>query len=164
MYVELHAHSYYSLLDGVPSPTALVQHAAKLDMPALAITDHNALYGAVELHVAAKAAGIKPIYGTEITLTNGGHLTLLAETDEGYKNLSRLITLARRDEEKGVAALPWQALTNHAQGLIALSGCKRGEIARALLETDLDKATKIADRYASIFGKPNFYLEFQRHH
>ena len=129
-YAELHAHSYYSLLDGVPSPEALVQHAAEVGMPALALTDHDALYGAPRFVLAAERAGIKPILGAELTLINGGgHLTLLAEDDAGYANLCQLITLARRDQLKGVAALPWRRLADHTRGLIALSGCRHSQIA-----------------------------------
>ena len=164
-YVELHAHSYYSLLDGVTSPEALVTHAAALDMPALAITDHDALYGAPRFALAAAQAGIKPIFGAELTLVNGGgHLTLLAEDDRGYANLCRLITLARRDQVKGMAALPWRRLTDHAAGLIALSGCRRGQIARALLDGDFETARRVAERFAAIFGHEHFFLELQRHH
>src|SRR5512136_1967857 len=165
MYVELHAHSYYSLLDGVPSPEALVQRAADLNMPALALTDRDALYGAPHFVQAAQQAGIKPILGAELTLTNGGGcLTLLAENDAGYANLCRLITLARRDQHKGLAALPWRALADHTQGLIALSGSRRGEIARALTASDMTKARRAAERFASLFGRHSFFLELQRHH
>ena len=105
-YVELHAHSYFSLLDGVPSPEDLVQRAVEVEMPALALTDHDALYGAARFYHAATSAGIKPIFGAELTLTNGGgHLTLLAENQTGYANLCRLITLGRRDQHKGFAVL-----------------------------------------------------------
>ncbi|WP_423223680.1 DNA polymerase III subunit alpha [Candidatus Amarolinea aalborgensis] len=164
-YVELHAHSYYSLLDGVPTPEQLVQHAASLGLPALALTDHDALYGAPRFVQAASQAGIKPILGVELTLVNGGgHLTLLAENDLGYANLSQLITLARREQTKGVAALPWRLLTDHAQGLIALSGCRKSEIARALLARDARHARHAAERFAAIFGRDHFFLELQRHH
>src|SRR5512136_1328117 len=165
MYVELHAHSYYSLLDGVPSPEALVQRAADLNMPALALTDRDALYGAPHFVQAAQQAGIKPILGAELTLTNGGGcLTLLAENEAGYANLCRLITLARRDQQKGLAALPWRLLADHTQGLIALSGSRRSEIARALLAGDMGKARHAAERFASLFGRQSFLLEMQRHH
>lgn len=164
-YVELHAHSYYSLLDGVPSPEQLVQQAAACAMPALALTDHDGLYGAVRFAQAAQQAGIQPIFGTELTLVNGGgHLTLLAETDTGYANLCRLITLARRDQQKGMAALPWRHLAGNTAGLIALSGCRRSEIARAVLAHDLTRAGYVAERFAAIFGPGSFYLELQRHH
>jgi len=165
MYVELHAHSHFSLLDGVPSPEELVQCAVEVGMPALALTDHDVVYGAVRFEQAARQAGLKPIFGAEITLVNGGgHLTLLAESDQGYANLCRLITLARRDQQKGFAALPWRLLANHHAGLIALSGCRRSEIARALLDHHYDKACQVAERFASIFGAGNFFLELQRHH
>jgi len=165
VYVELHAHSYYSLLDGVPSPEELVQRAADLDMPALALTDRDALYGAPRFVQAAQQAGIKPILGAELTLTNGGGcLTLLAENDTGYANLCRLITLARRDQQKGLAALPWRWLADHTQGLIALSGSRRSEIARALLAGNMDKANRAAERFVSLFGRGSFLLEMQRHH
>ena len=164
MYVELHAHSYYSLLDGVPSPEQLVQRAVDFDMPALALTDHDALYGLPRFACAAEQAGIRPIIGVELTLVNGGgHLTLLAEDSAGYANLCRLITLARRDQQKGIAALPWRLLADHAKGVIVLSGCRRSELARALLNHDLDRARCVAERFASIFGRDNFFLEMQRH-
>jgi error-prone DNA polymerase len=164
-YVELHAHSYYSLLDGVPSPEALVQCAAEAGMPALALTDHDALYGAPRFVLAAERAGIKPILGAELTLINGGgHLTLLAEDDVGYANLCQLITLARRDQLKGVAALPWRRLADHARGLIVLSGCRHSQIARLLLERDAEAARRVAERFTAIFGRDHFFLELQRHH
>ena len=106
-YIELHAHSYFSLLDGVPTPEALVAQAAKWDMPALALSDHNGLYGIPRFWHAAQQAGIKAIIGCEITLAEGGgHLTLLAENQHGYSNMCRLITHAHREGEKGHAALP----------------------------------------------------------
>jgi error-prone DNA polymerase len=164
-YIELHAHSYYSLLDGVPSPEALVRHAAELGMPALALTDHDALYGAPRFAQAAQQAGIRPIFGAELTLTDGdGHLTLLAEDQTGYANLCRIITLARHDHLKGVAALPWRQLADHARGLIALSGCRRSQITRALQERDVETAQRVTERFAAIFGPDRFFLELQRHH
>ncbi len=164
-YVELHAHSYCSLLDGVPSPEELVEQAARYEMPALALTDHDALYGLPRFVQAAERAAVKSIVGAELTLINGGgHLTLLAEDDDGYANICRLITLARRDQQKGIAALPWRILADYATGIIALSGCRRGEIARALLERDFAAARRAAERFAAIFGKDNFFLELQRHH
>ncbi|CAG0960666.1 hypothetical protein GPROT1_00784, partial [Gammaproteobacteria bacterium] len=129
------------------------------------LTDHDALYGAPRFERAARQAGIKPIFGAEITLVNGGgHLTLLVENDTGYANLCRLITLARRDQQKGFAALPWRLLANHHDGLIALSGCRRSEIARALLDRNPTKAQHAAERFASIFGRGNFFLEMQSHY
>ena len=94
-YIELHCHSYCSLLGGASSPEALVARAAALGYPALALTDHDGLYGAVRFWQAARRAGIQPIFGAELTLDDGQHLTLLAETQRGYANLSRLISLGQ---------------------------------------------------------------------
>ena len=96
-------------------------------------------------------------------VNGGGHLTLLAETT-GYANLCRLITLARRDQQKGFAALPWRLLANHHDGIIALSGCRRSEIAHAVLERNPTKAQQVVERFAAIFGRDSFFLELQRHH
>ena len=163
-YVELHAHSDHSLLDGVPSPEALVAQAAELGMPALALTDHDALYGAVRFVMAAREAGIKPILGAEVTLGDGSHLTLLVEAEEGYANLCRLITLARCGKEKGVARLARGDLAAHAGGLIALSGCCRGEIPRLLAAREFERAMEVARGYAYVFGPDRFFIEVQRHY
>ena len=171
-YVELHAHSDHSLLDGVPSPEALVARAAELGMDALALTDHDALYGAVRFALAAQEAGVKPILGAEMTLEGAGssgpagpaHLTLLVETPAGYANLCRLITLARRGQEKGVARLSKQDLVTHAGGLIALSGCRRGEIPRMLSAGQFERALEAARGYARVFGPDRFFVELQRHY
>jgi error-prone DNA polymerase len=96
-YAELHLHTAYSLLDGASLPEEIIDRAVELDYQALAVTDHDGLYGAMEFAQAAKAAGIQPITGAEITLTDGTHLTLLAESSTGYANLCRLITSAYRD-------------------------------------------------------------------
>lgn len=164
-YIELHAHSYFSLLDGVPTPEALVEQAAKWDMPALALSDHNGLYGIPRFWHAAQQAGIKAIIGCELTLENrGGHLTLLAENQQGYSNICRLITHAHREGKKGYAVLPESTLAENAAGLIALSGCRRGAIARALLARDHKRAANTAARYADIFDRESFFMEMQRHY
>ncbi|GBL38666.1 error-prone DNA polymerase [Anaerolineaceae bacterium] len=164
-YVELHAHSYYSLLDGVPTPEALVAQAVQYQMPALALTDHDALYGAPRFWRAAQAAGIKPIFGCELTLAGAaGHLTLLAETQAGYANLCQLITLARNAQTKGSAALPRAVLAAHSAGLIALSGCRGGVLAQALRQRQPEHALQLAARLAQLFGRNNFFIELQRHH
>jgi len=128
MVAELHCHSHYSLLDGASSPKALVARAAELDMPALALTDHDAVYGVIPFVRAAEAAGVHPVMGAEVTLTDGSHLTLLVENAAGWSNLYRLITRARLRSPKGTAALPFEALADHHTGLIALSGCEREPI------------------------------------
>jgi error-prone DNA polymerase len=162
-YLELHAHSYYSLLDGASSPEDLVGQAVALGMPALALTDHDALYGAVSFSRAANARGIRPIFGAEITLSDGHHLTLLVENHDGWKNLCNLISQGRHHAAKGYAALPLQALANHTQGLIALSGCKQGAVAQSLLKGDTDAAIVAAKMYRELFGKDGFWIEVQRH-
>jgi len=162
-YAELHAHSSHSLLDGVPAPEALVARAADLKIPVLALTDHDALYGAVRFAKAAQEAGIKPLLGAEMTLEDDSHLTLLIETAEGYANLCRLITLARRDQEKDAAKLRKCDLAACTEGLIALSGCRRGEIPRLLIAGKREQAMGVAQACARIFGPDHFFIELQRH-
>src|SRR3990172_9460635 len=120
-YCELHAHSCFSLLDGVPFPEELAERALELGLPALALTDHDALYGLVPFCLRAKELGLKPIVGAEVTLEDRTHLTLLAENQAGYANLCQLITIARMNAEKGSSALPWEALPVHSAGLICLT-------------------------------------------
>ncbi len=166
-YIELHTHSSHSLLDGVVSPQALVEHAATLEMPALALTGHDGLYGAVPFIRAAEAAGIKPLLGAELTLSDGdgtAHLTLLAETPRGYANLCQLLTLAHRGQPKGTARLALADLVEHTAGLIALSGCRQGAIAKRIVAGAYDAALEIAQGYARIFGPENFFIEVQRHY
>ena len=168
-YAELHAHSTHSLLDGTSSPEALAVRAADLKIPALALTDRDALYGAVRFTKAAQEAGIKPILGSEMTLRGSqgeedAHLTLLVETAEGYANLCRLITLARRHQDKGIARLDKRDLAAHAGGLIALSGCRQGEIPRLLTNKKREHALGVAQGYARVFGPHRFFIELQRHY
>jgi DNA-directed DNA polymerase III PolC len=166
-YIELHAHSSHSLLDGVVSPQSLVAHAAALEMPALALTDHDGLYGAVPFIRAAEAAGIKPLLGAEVTLADGdgtAHLTLLAETPRGYANLCQLLTLAHRGQPKGAARLALADLADHTAGLIALSGCRQGAIVKRIITGAYDAALEIAQGYTRLFGAENFFIEVQRHY
>jgi error-prone DNA polymerase len=168
-YAELHAHSDHSLLDGVTSPELLVARAAELGIPALALTDHDALYGAVRFALAAQEVGVKPILGAELSLGDTSsaspyHLTLLVETAAGYRNLCRLITLARQSQEKGIARLDKRYLADHTEGLIALSGCRRGEVPMLLAAKQFDRALEVARGYARLFGCERFFIELQRHH
>jgi error-prone DNA polymerase len=162
-YVELHTHSSFSLLDGVSPPEALVSQAAELGMPSLALTDHNALYGAVPFVEAAKSHGIHPILGAEITLEGGYHLTLLVENAQGWRNLCALISQAQANAPKGQAALPWAALNSRTDGLIALSGCRQGPIAQALLCWDRTAAFRAARRLRELFGADRLWIELQHH-
>jgi len=133
MYSELHCHSYYSLLDGASAPAGLLARAAALGMPALAITDHDGLIGAVEFWRAARERGIRPIIGAEVTLAHGSHLTLLAETQAGYANLSRLISVGQLAGTKGAPLLTIEDVARHATGLLCLSGCRQGAVPSCLV-------------------------------
>lgn len=135
--------------------------AAQLGMPALALTDHNGLYGAVRFYKLAQQAGIKPIIGSELTLEDGSHLTLLAKNREGYRNLCRLITAAHLGNERGKPRLPWKVLSEHCEGLIALSGCRRGLVPSLLASGKEKEAEAAAHRLLDIFGKAHFFLEMQ---
>ena len=162
-YVELHCHSYYSLLDGTSSPGDLVSRAADLGMVALALTDHDAVYGAVPFVTAARARGIHPILGAELTLESDYHLTLLVEHDAGWRNLCSLISRARMRAPKGQAKLAWADLDGHTDGLICLSGCRQGPIASALLVWDRTAAFRRARRLRDLFGAANVWIELQQH-
>src|SRR5689334_23468506 len=130
-YVELHAHSAYSFLDGASQPEELAARAAELGYEALALTDHDGVYGSLEFAHAAKAFGVRPITGAEVTLADGSHITLLVETQEGYSNLCRLITAAHegtRPKDGREALEPTVALELVEElngGLVCLSGCAR---------------------------------------
>ena len=161
-YAELHCHSYFSFLDGASSPEELATRAAALGLCGLALTDHDGVYGAVRFHRAAREAGIKPIFGAEVTLADGSHVTLLARDSRGYANLCRLISYAHREQPKGEAALDPGLLAEHARGLICLSGCSRGPLARLLLARKSEEARRLAQEMASWFPHGCFFVELQR--
>src|SRR5215212_6325711 len=152
-YVELHCHSSFSLLDGASTPEALIARAGDLGMDVLALTDHDALYGAVPFVTAAHARGIRPILGTELTLEDGHHLTLLVENEAGWRNLCTLISHARMQRPKGASALPWATLEAHTGGLICLSGCRQGPVAAALLRWDRASAFGMAKRLRAVWPR-----------
>ena len=160
-FVHLHLHSPYSFLDGASSTEQLLQTAADLDMPALAITDHNNLCGAVEFNRLAEAYGIKPITGAEITLENGHHLVLLAKNPAGYRNLCHILTESHLGSPRLEPKTPFSGLRKYSSGLFALSGCRKGEIPYLILAGDYRQALESAKNYISIFGRNNFYLELQ---
>jgi error-prone DNA polymerase len=159
-YVELHCHSNFSLLDGASHPEELVGRAKELDMPALALTDHDGLYGAIRFYKEAKRVGIKPIIGTELTVDRKYHLTLLARDNHGYSNLCRLITRSHLNHSKGEPSIEKTDLANFSEGLICLSGCRKGEIASLLGEGKEEQAEAIARQLNEIFGD-NFFIELQ---
>src|SRR5216117_1659452 len=136
-YVELHAHSSYSFLDGASLPEELAVRAAELGYPALALTDHDGVYGSLEFAYAAKHFGVRPITGAEVTLADGSHVTLLVETPKGYANLCRLLTAAHgdtrplgRESQPPLEPRLEQALLEELnEGLVCLSGCARDGLA-----------------------------------
>ncbi len=165
MYIELHCHSAFSFLDGASLPEQLALTASQLGLPALALTDHNGLYGSMAFAQQAKSLGLQAITGAELTLLDGSHVTLLAETPEGYANLCRLVTEAhlgrpdRRDPRLDFAALE----ARHA-GLIVLSGCRSGLLPTVLQRDGKSAARRLAERCRTVFGAENFFVELQRNH
>jgi error-prone DNA polymerase len=159
-YVELHAHSAYSFLDGASQPEELAARAAELGYEALALTDHDGVYGSLEFAYAAKAFGVRPITGAELTLDGGAHVTLLVEDARGYANLCRLITAAHaetRPKPEGPpldSKLPLARLEEQNDGLVCLSGCAR----HGLGVVD----PNAAGRLARAFGRERFFVELQR--
>jgi error-prone DNA polymerase len=158
---ELHLHSCWSLLDGASSPEEIVLRARDLGYTSLALTDHDGLYGSMEFAQAAKAFGIQPITGAEVTLESGHHLTLLAATAEGYGNLCRLLSTSHLGGKRKEPRLPLAVLAQHTAGLIALSGCRRGEVPERAAAGDLASAEEALLRYVAWFGRDNFHVELQ---
>ena len=175
-FVHLHNHTQYSLLDGACRVDELVQRARELGMPAVAMTDHGALYGAVEFYKAARAAGVKPILGAELYLAPrsrhekaGGpsegayyHLLLLAEDDEGFRNLMKLSTVGFLEGFYYKPRIDLEVLARHARGLIGTTGCMSAEVPTLLLRGDEAGARAALRRYLEIFGRDRFYVELQR--
>jgi len=162
-FVHLHVHSEYSFLDGACGLNDLVSRAGELGMPALALTDHEGLHGAIEFYQLARKAGIKPIIGCEVTLYPNFHLVLLAKNRCGYENLVYLVSRAHLGGTYQKPRMDKELLPLHAQGLIALSGCLSGEIPRLLLSGKYPEAEVRAREYREIFGPANFYLELSNH-
>ena len=175
-FVHLHTHSHYSLLDGLAKIDQLVDRAKELEMPALALTDHGNLYGAIEFYQKAKKAGIKPILGVEAYLAPRNctdkvygvdnkyfHLTLLCENNEGWQNIIQLVTKANFDGFYYKPRIDKQLLREHSKGLIALSGCYSGEIIKNIIANKFEEAVRVAEEYKEIFGPNNFFIEIGHH-
>ena len=172
-FVHLHVHTQYSLLDGACLLDRLVQKAALCKLPALAITDHGNIFGAIKFYNLCMKNGIKPIIGCEVYITSGSrldrdykpngdsnhHLILLAKDQQGYSNLIKLVSLAHLEGFYYKPRVDKELLSEYSKGLIASSACLKGEIPSAIISGNVGKATKLADEYLNIFGKGNFYLE-----
>lgn len=162
-FVHLHTHSEYSFFDGACRLGELVARAGEFSMPALALTDHGGLHGAIEFYQLARQAGIKPIIGCEIYIAQNYHLVLLAKNRTGYENLVQLVSQAHLDGPAHKPRVDKDMLACYAGGLIALSGCLSGEIPRLLLHGKYAEAREKTLEYQAIFGPGNFYLELQNH-
>ncbi|MCR4399819.1 MAG: PHP domain-containing protein, partial [Syntrophomonadaceae bacterium] len=161
MFIHLHTHSAFSFLDGGSPIDSLVARAAELGMPALALTDHDNLCGAVKFHALARQHGIKPVQGVEVTLAGGHHLTLLARGPEGYRSLCRLLTRAHLANPRGRPRCARGDLEAYGGGLIALSGCRRGQVPGHILARRYQQARQAAREYLQVWGREGFFLELQ---
>ncbi|MCL5096670.1 MAG: DNA polymerase III subunit alpha, partial [Candidatus Omnitrophica bacterium] len=175
-FVHLHLHTEYSLLDGACRLDRLMEKAHALKFPALAITDHGVLYGAIDFYQAARNQGIKPIIGCEVYVAPGSrfekkngssrdvyhHLVLLAKDETGYRNLIRLVTAAHLEGYYYKPRIDKELLTAHKDGLIVLSGCINGEIPELIQKGELAQARQTIDWFKQTVGPENFYLELQK--
>jgi DNA polymerase III subunit alpha len=175
-FVHLHLHTEYSLLDGAIRMKELMKKAAEFKMPAVAITDHGNLFGAIEFYQEATRAGVKPIIGCEAYIAHGSHkdrpssrraaayhFTLLAQNEAGYRNLVKLVTAAHLDGFHYAPRIDKELLAAHAAGLIGLSGCLAGEINSAIQANNIEKAKASAAEYRDILGAENFFMELHDH-
>ena len=173
-FVHLHCHTDYSLLDGACDIKKLMALAKRQNMPAIAMTDHGNLFGAVEFYNEANAQGIHPVIGCEVYVSQQGHktrsesdrynhLVLLCETQEGYKNLINLVSTGYLDGFYYKPRIDKDLLARHSKGLIAMSACLRGDINETLLADKYDAAKQRANEYVDLFGSNNFFLELQDH-
>src|SRR5437773_2225160 len=163
MFVELHAQSAFSFLEGADLPETLVTEAARLGMGALALVDRDGLYGGPRFHRAATAAGLTPIIGSEVTLEDGSRLPLLVEDRTGYRNLSRLLTRMKLAAPKGQAALALADLERHTDGLVCLTGGANGPLARLVRAGRYDDALERLITLVRLFGRDGCFVEVQRH-
>jgi DNA polymerase-3 subunit alpha len=175
-FVHLHLHTEYSLLDGSIRMKELMKKAAEFKMPAVAMTDHGNLFGAIEFYQEAQRAGVKPIIGCEVYVAPGSHkdrppsrresayhFTLLAENETGYRNLVKLVTAAHLDGFHYAPRIDKEMLEARSEGLIGLSGCLAGEINSAIQSNNIEKAKQSAAEYRDILGAENFFVELHDH-
>ncbi len=174
-FTHLHCHSHYSLLDGLSKTEPLIERAKELGMDALAVTDHGVMYGTIEFYNKCREVGVKPIIGLEAYIAPRGmdekegkidadyhHLILLAQNDAGYKNLIKLTTEAHLRGFYYKPRIDLELLTKHSEGLVCLTGCQRGEIARAVTNKSEDEAQKVLEKYLAIFTHERLFVEIQR--
>ena len=176
-FTHLHVHTEYSLLDGSSKIKELLPRAKELGMDSLAITDHGVMYGVIDFYKKAKEVGIKPILGCEIYVAPGSrfdreqgrgedryyHLVLLAENNQGYKNLMKIVTRGFTEGYYYKPRVDYEVLEKYHEGIIALSACLAGEIPNKILKEDFDGARAAANKMRDIFGENNFFLELQDH-
>jgi len=175
-FVHLHVHTEYSMLDGASRVEDVFAEAARMGMPALAITDHGVMYGAVDFYQAGLDAGVKPILGAELYVATRSrfdkdarekdgnhHLTAIATNETGYRNLMKLVTLGSLEGYYYRPRVDKELLAEHAEGIVATSGCLAGEVGQLLLRDQVARATEVAATYRDIFGPDNFYVELQDH-
>ncbi len=165
-FIHLRVHSEFSLIDSVIGVKDLVKHIAKLDMPAVGLTDQCNFFGLIKFYKAALAEGIKPIIGSDFLLQDDedecSQITLLAMNDEGYRNITEIISLAYLEgQSQGVAKIRWQWLEQYSQGVIALSGAKFGNIGKALINENPEQAEANLQRWMALYPQ-RFYIELQR--
>ncbi len=176
-FTPLHVHTEYSLLDGAAKIRKLAARAKELGMDSLAITDHGVMFGVIDFYKACLAEGIKPILGCEVYVAPGSrldrepgagderyyHLVLLAENNQGYQNLMKIVSKGFIDGYYYKPRVDMEVLTQYHEGIIALSACLAGEVARTLARGQYQEACEVARRYESVFGKGNYFLEMQDH-
>src|SRR2546421_11040112 len=177
-FVHLHVHSEYSLLDGAARLEKLVQKAKDLRFPAIALTDHGNLFGAIDFYLAAQKTGVKPILGCELYVAPGSrkdrgsqdggyeganHLTVLVRNRTGYKNLVKLVSRAFLEGFYYKPRVDRELLAQHADGLLVLSGCLNSEVSRMLSAGDAVRARETAGRYQEVFGKDDYFMVVEAH-
>ena len=175
-FVHLHLHTEYSMLDGASRIGDVVAAVAADGQPAVGITDHGNMYGALPMYTAARDAGVKPVLGMEGYFTNTSrfdrpkraeheifHLTMLAETNEGYRNLIKVTSSAYLDGYYYKPRSDWELLERHHAGITATSGCLGGLVSQLILAGDEQAALEAAARFQDIFGRDHFFIELQDH-
>lgn len=175
-FVHLHTHSHYSLLDGLSKVPDLVARAKELGMTSLALTDHGALYGAIEFYNECKKAGIKPIVGVEAYVAERGrkdvepnidskryHLTLLAKNNVGYKNLMKMLSIANLEGFYYKPRIDNELMEKYGEGIICLSGCPTSRFVQFVKSDNIDEAKNLLNFYIKVFGKENVYVEVMNH-